>query len=31
MLNMKKDINDVKNTLKELVEMMKAVYEFEDM
>jgi len=26
----KKDINDIKNTLKELVDMMKAVYEFED-
>ena len=27
---MKKDITDIKNTIKELVEMMKAVYEFED-
>jgi len=29
-LYIKKDINDIKNTLKELVDMMKAVYEFED-
>ena len=27
---MKKDIKEIKNTLNELVEMMKAVYEFED-
>jgi len=27
---MKNDIIEVKNTLRELVEMMKAVYEFED-
>lgn len=27
---MKKEIKDIKNTVKELVEMMKAIYEFED-
>jgi len=27
---MKNDIKQIKNTLRELVEMMKAVYEFED-
>jgi len=27
---MRSDIKELKNTIKELVEMMKAVYEFED-